>query len=70
MAVYTSNYDNLGWYMIEVTAMLDVIDNLGDADEVYGDSNNAFLNTFLYDMNSADKEKLYWRDNPQKDFVY
>lgn len=70
MFIYTSNFDNLGWYLIEITATLDVIDYLGDSDEVYGDPNNEFLNTFLYDMESAGKEKLYWRDNPPKDFVY
>ena len=29
MTVYTDDLDNLGWYVIEVTATLDVIDNLG-----------------------------------------
>ena len=70
MLVYTSNYDNLGWYLLEITATLDVIENLGEADEVYGDPSNAFLNTFLYDMESLDKDKLYWRDNPPDNFIY
>ena len=29
MTVFTNDLDNLGWYVIEVTATLDVINNLG-----------------------------------------
>ena len=29
MTVFTDDLDNLGWYVIEVTATLDVINNLG-----------------------------------------
>ena len=29
MTVFTDDLDNLGWYVIEITATLDVIDNLG-----------------------------------------
>ena len=29
MTVFTSDLDDLGWYVIEVTATLDVINNLG-----------------------------------------
>ena len=69
MAIYTSNYDNLGWYLLEITASLDVRDLLGEADDTYGDkSEEGFLNSFLYDPVSY--EKLYWRENPPKDFIY
>ena len=70
MAIYTSNYDNLGWYMLEITATLDVVDYLGEADDVYGDASSTFMNTFLYDLDSPGKEKLYWRSNPPEDFIY
>ena len=70
MAIYTSNYDNLGWYMLEITATLDVVDYLGEADDVYGDASSTFMNTFLYDLDSPSKEKLHWRGNPPEDFIY
>ena len=33
MAVYTSDLDNLGWYVVEITGSLDVINNLGDRND-------------------------------------
>lgn len=68
MAIYTSNYDNLGWYLLEITATLDVLDLLGEAGDTYMDSSNEFLNTFLYDPDTF--EKLYWKDSPPEDFIY
>jgi len=45
MTVYTTDYDDLGWYVVEVTSTLDVINLLGNLDE----PETEFLNTFLYD---------------------
>ena len=57
MTVYTSSLDDLGWYVLEITATLDVYDLLGDMDELNNlpredypdDPDNIFLNTALYD---------------------
>ena len=57
MSIYTSDNDDLGWYVLEITATLDVYDLLGDLDELNNlptesfpdDPDNIFLNTALYD---------------------
>lgn len=61
MTVYTSDYEDLGWYVLEITATLDVVDLLGDMDEVNNlpadeypeDPDNIFLNTALKDMGTT-----------------
>ena len=58
--------DDLGWYVIEVTATLDVINNLGDFDET-NDPDNVFANSFLYD---AYGNKIYAAERPPPDFIY
>ena len=57
MTVYTNSLDDLGWYVLEITATLDVYELLGDMDELNNlptadfpdDPDNIFLNTALYD---------------------
>lgn len=57
MSVYTNSLDDLGWYVLEITATLDVLDLLGDMDELNNlpadsypdDPDNIFLNTWLRD---------------------
>ena len=57
MTVYTNDLNDLGWYVLEITATLDVLDLLGDMDELNNlpredypdDPDNIFLNTDLYD---------------------
>ena len=57
MSIYTNDLDDLGWYVLEITATLDVLDLLGDLDELNNlpvadypsDPDNIFLNTALYD---------------------
>ena len=59
--------------MIEVTATLDVLDNLGDLDPTNNiklgikDADNVFLNTALYDDFG---NKIYGKENPPSDFIY
>ena len=61
MSVYTNDLDDLGWYVLEITATLDVIDLLGDMDELNNlprenfpdDPDNIFLNTYLKDTGST-----------------
>jgi hypothetical protein len=74
MAIYTSDLDDLGWYVVEVTATLDVIDNLGDLDPSNNDDlgyeddpDNIFLNSALYDSAG---NKIYGKAKPPTDFVY
>jgi len=74
MAIYTSDLDDLGWYVVEVTATLDVLDNLGDLDPLNNsdlgnedDPDNIFLNTDLYD---GAGNKIYGKEYPPSDFVY
>lgn len=58
MSVYTNSLDDLGWYVLEITATLDVIDLLGDMDELNNlpreshpdDPDNIFLNSALQDL--------------------
>lgn len=66
MAIYSDSFDDLGWYVVEVTATLDVIDYLGDLDPT-NDPDNDFANTFLYDSNG---NKIYDSNNPPDGFVY
>lgn len=57
MSVFTDDLNDLGWYVLEITATLDVLDNLGDLDELNNlpvedfpdDPDNIFLNSALYD---------------------
>lgn len=63
MTVYTTNNDDLGWYVVEVTSTLDVINLLGDIDE----AETEFFNTFLYDSAG---NKVYDSSNPPAGFVY
>lgn len=70
MAVYSNDLADLGWYVLEVTATLDVIDNLGDLDpsnNAADDPDNIFLNSFLLDSNG---NKVYGKENPPPGFVY
>ena len=66
MTVYTADYDDLGWYVLEVTATLDNVDLLGDLNELNNlpaedypeDPDNIFLNTDLYDLGTTFDSKL------------
>ena len=50
MTVYTNKTDDLGWYVVEVTASLTVIDLLGDlVSSNDPDHTPSFLNTWLND---------------------
>ena len=50
MTVYTNKTDDLGWYNVEVTASLTVIDLLGDlVSSNDPDHTPSFLNTWLND---------------------
>ena len=61
MTVYTNDLNDLGWYVLEITATLDVLDLLGDMDELNNlpredypdDPDNIFLNTDLYDQGTT-----------------
>jgi len=59
--------------VIEVTATLDVLDNLGDLDPTNNiklgikDADNVFLNTALYDDFG---NKIYGKEYPPSDFIY
>lgn len=65
LAVFTSDLDDLGWYVIEITATLDVINNLGLIDDPGNDPD--FFNSFLYNSSG---QKIYDSLNPPPDFVY
>ena len=67
LAVYTKSLDDLGWYLIEVTATLDVVNFLGDLDPT-NDPDNGFVNTWLYDP--VTNAKVYSKDNPPPGFIY
>lgn len=70
MSVYTNDEADAGWYLIEVTAVLDVLDNLGDLDPNNDpDTPQNFLNTFLYDPNDP-STKIYAKEKPPPDLVY
>lgn len=58
LAVYTNDLEDLGWYVVEITATLDVIDNLDGLD---------FFNTFLYDSAGI---QVYSSESPPPGFVY
>lgn len=66
MTVYTNDYDDLGWYVLEITATLDHIELLGDLDELNNlpaenypdDPDSIFLNTRLYDLGTTFDSKL------------
>lgn len=66
MAVSTNDLDNLGWYVVEITGSLDVINNLGSAtDDTEEDA--MFLNEDLYDDTGR---KIYHSNNPPDGFIY
>jgi len=73
MSVYTQHTEDLGWYVIEVTATLDVLNNLGDLDPTNNiklgnkDADNIFLNKALYDEGG---NKIYGKEYPPPDFIY
>ena len=70
MSVYSTDLTELGWYVLEVTATLDVIDNLGDlnpANNAVDDPDVIFLNSFLYDTSG---NKIYAKESPPPGFVY
>lgn len=66
MAIFSNSLDDLGWYVVEITATLDVIDYLGDLDPT-NDPDNHFTNSFLY---NAAGTKIYDSNNPPDGFVY
>ena len=68
MNVYTTDIDNLGWYVLEITATLDVINNLGNITTTTSTSSehHYFLNTLLYESGT----KVYATENPPPNFIY
>ena len=69
MTIYTNTTDDLGWYVVEVTATLDVFSLLGDTITSNDpDHTPPFLNTWLHD--SATGQKVYGTDNVPSDFLY
>ena len=67
LTVFTNSLDDLGWYVLEVTATLDVFDYLGDLDST-NDPDNHFANTWLNDPVTG--QKIYGKSNPPPDFIY
>ena len=59
IAVFTNDLDDLGWYLIEITAELDVINYLDDTN---------YVNTWLKDPVTG--AKIYSKANPPPDFIY
>ena len=66
ITIYTLDKDTVGWYKIEVTSTLDVVNKLGDLDPT-NDPDNAFLNTWLKDSTG---KKIYGKENPPPGLVY
>lgn len=67
LAVYTDSLDDLGWYLVQVTATLDVYNYLGDLDPS-NDPDNHFTNSWLNDPITG--QKIYAKSNPPADFIY
>ena len=65
--MYTDSLEDLGWYVVEVTATLDVFNYLGDLDPT-NDPDNHFTNSWLYDPITG--QKIYAKSNPPPDFIY
>ena len=68
LVIYSNSLDDIGWYVLQVTATLDVIDNLGSIDDkdYPADSDALFYNSFLY----SSGVKVYGSENPPSDLVY
>jgi len=65
--VYTDSLEDLGWYVVEVTATLDVFNYLGDFDPT-NDPDNHFTNSWLNDPITG--QKIYAKSNPPPEFIY
>lgn len=59
--------DDVGWYNIEITSTLDVVNNLGDLDPT-NDPDNDFVNTWLTDPITGNK--IYGKENPPPGLIY
>lgn len=69
MTVYTNKTDDLGWYVVEVTATLEVYNLLGDLDPSNDpDHTPAFLNTWLKDPVTG--QKIYGKEKLPPNFIY
>ena len=65
MAVFSNDVNDLGWYVLQITATLDVVNNLGDMDP-NNDPDNDFLNSWLY----QGQNKIYGIERPPPGLVY
>ena len=68
VTIFTNDTDDLGWYVVEVTATLDVLNYLGDLNPGNDpDHTPAFLNSWLNDDSGV---KIYGTENIPPNFIY